>query len=203
MTMDRRRPERARGCWSRRMVLFVAVGVVGCGEEEVVVTERGAPPLEGGAARSGAVPGVAAGPGQVGADGTADAGPPRPPITLDSKSFARRRDPFQSFVAAEMLVSQPETPRTDRKVEMANYAFEDLKLIAIVNSGLGITPRALFLATDGKSQTIQQGEYFSSAEVLLAAVNRDYVEIEVVDDELASSLNLQRGERRAIYLRND
>ena len=38
---------------------------------------------------------------------------------------------------------------------------------------------------------------------MLAAVNRDYVEIEVVDDDLASSLNLQRGERRAIYLRNE
>ena len=54
-----------------------------------------------------------------------------------------------------------------------------------------------------KSQAIRQGEFFSSAEVLLAVVNRDYVEIEVVDDELAASLNLQRGERRAIYLTND
>jgi hypothetical protein len=64
-------------------------------------------------------------------------------------------------------------------------------------------PRALFVASDGRSQAIKQGEYFSSAEVLLAAVNRDYVEIEVVDDDLASSLNLQRGERRAIQLRNE
>jgi hypothetical protein len=59
------------------------------------------------------------------------------------------------------------------------------------------------LASDGKSKTITQGEYFSTAEVLLAAVNRDYVEIEVVDDDLASSLNLQRGERRALYLKTD
>ena len=85
---------------------------------------------------------------------------------------------------------------------MAGYAFEDLKLISIVN-GRGVAPRALFLASDGKSKTIKQGEYFSSAEVKLAAVNRDYVEIEVVDDDLGSSLNLQRGERRAIYLRTD
>jgi len=181
------------------------LGTTACGEDEVVATERGAPALSIGSspAQSGAAKPKTVAP-TPGGEGEAEVGgPPRPRITLDSKSFARRRDPFQSFVAAEMLVSQPESPRTDRKVQMANYAFEDLKLIAIVNSGLGITPRALFLATDGKSQTIQQGEYFSSAEVLLAAVNRDYVEIEVVDDDLAGSLNLQRGERRAIYLRND
>lgn len=177
----------------------------GCGEDEVLATERGAPALSTTPGKPTAVPtkkptGTA--PAAAVEQGV-DVGPPRPPVALDSKSFSRRRDPFQSFVAAEMLVAEPSTPRADRKVEMAKYAFEDLKLIAIVNSGRGVTPRALFLASDGKSQTIEQGEYFSSAEVLLAAVNRDYVEIEVVDDDLATSLNLQRGERRAIYLRND
>ena len=132
-----------------------------------------------------------------------DPGPPRPPVALDSKSFGRRRDPFESYVAAQIVLPEPDSPRAERDVKMAKYAFEDLKLIAIVNSGRGIVPRALFLASDGKSKTIRQGEYFSSAEVLLASVNRDYVEIEVVDDDLASSLNLQRGERRAIYLRNE
>jgi Tfp pilus assembly protein PilP len=130
--------------------------------------------------------------------------PPRPPISLDGKSFQRRRDPFLSFSPGELVVPEPVRARgTDRKVEMQQYAFEDLKLIAIVNAGRGMTPRALFVASDGKSHSIEQGEYFSSAEVLLAAVNRDYVEVEVVDDDLASSLNLQRGERRALYLRNE
>jgi hypothetical protein len=59
------------------------------------------------------------------------------------------------------------------------------------------------VAGDGYSSAVRQGEYFSSAEVLLAAVNRDYVEIEVVDEELAASLGMQRGERRALYLRNE
>jgi Tfp pilus assembly protein PilP len=129
--------------------------------------------------------------------------PARPPVALDAKSFQRRRDPFLSFVASEVVVPEPERPRAERKVEMQQYAFEDLKLVAIVNAGRGMKPRALFVASDGKSHSIKQGDYFSSAEVLLAAVNRDYVEIEVVDDDLASSLNLQRGERRAIYLRNE
>ncbi len=130
--------------------------------------------------------------------------PARPPVALDAKSFQRRRDPFLSFVASELVVPEPDRSRSaDRTVEMPQYSFEDLKLIAIVDAGRGMKPRALFVASDGKSHSIKQGEYFSSAEVLLAAVNRDYVEIEVVDDDLASSLNLQRGERRAIYLRNE
>lgn len=129
--------------------------------------------------------------------------PARPPIALDAKSFQRRRDPFLSFVANEIVVPEPDRPRADRKVEMQQYAFEDLKLVAIVNAGRNLRPRALFVASDGRSRSIMQGQYFSSAELLLAAVNRDYVEVEVVDDDLASSLNLQRGERRAIYLRNE
>jgi Tfp pilus assembly protein PilP len=124
-------------------------------------------------------------------------------VALDAKAFSRRRDPFQVYVAPQAVVAEPDKVRAERKVKMGKYAFEDLRLVAIVNSGRGVVPRALFLASDGKSKTIRQGEYFSSAEVLLAAVNRDYVEIEVVDDDLASSLNLQRGERRALYLRTD
>lgn len=195
------------------LIVVVSLGLLAvgpaCGEDEPVATERGAPALTAVAGKPsspGARPasgGSSAGRAKAGGPEVPEAGPPRPPVALDSKSFARRRDPFQSFVATEMLVPEPDVPRADRYVEMSKYAFEDLKLIAIVNSGLGVTPRALFLASDGKSQTIEQGEYFSSAEVLLAAVNRDYVEIEVVDDDLGNSLNLQRGERRAIYLRND
>ncbi len=129
--------------------------------------------------------------------------PERPLLTLDAKSFARRRDPFVGFSPTEVVVAEPDRPRAKRPVEMSQYAFEDLKLVAIVNAGRGMRPRALFIASDGRSQAIKQGDYFSSAEVLLAAVNRDYVEIEVVDDDLAASLNLARGERRAIQLRNE
>jgi Tfp pilus assembly protein PilP len=130
--------------------------------------------------------------------------PPRPKVALDGKSFQLRRDPFLNFAPGDLVVPEPvRASGSSRKVEMHQYAFEDLKLVAIVNAGRGMKPRALFVASDGRSQGIQQGQYFSSAEVLLAAVNRDYVEVEVVDDDLASSLNLQRGERRAIYLRNE
>jgi Tfp pilus assembly protein PilP len=177
---------------------------VGCGDEPETSGSRGAPAnsTKGGSKdkkkksrRRG---------GGAEEEEAIDEGPPRPPVALDSKSFQRRRDPFLSFVASEGPLPEPPSTsvRAERRVRMASYAFDDLKLISIVG-GRGVTPRALFLASDGKSKTIKQGEYFSSAEVKLAAVNRDYVEIEVVDDDLGSSLNLQRGERRAIYLRTD
>jgi Tfp pilus assembly protein PilP len=193
----------------RAALLFSLVALAGCEEEQATTTQRGLPKdvkLADGKAASRrtaktAAPASAAGDAEE--EEEVDPGPPRPKVALDSRSFARRRDPFQRFMAPTELVAEPDRPRAERKVKMASYAFEDLKLIAIVQSGRGIRPRALFLASDGKSKTIQQGEYFSTSEVLLAAVNRDYVEIEVVDDELASSLNLQRGERRALYLKTD
>ena len=177
---------------------------LGCGDEEPTTGVRGAGPApksEGASKKTTSKRGPTD--GEEEEEGLEE-GPPRPPVALDSKSFQRRRDPFLSFVANDAPLPEPPTTsvRAERRVKMAGYAFEDLKLISIVG-GRGLTPRALFLASDGKSKTISQGEYFSSAEVKLAAVNRDYVEIEVVDDDLGSSLNLQRGERRAIYLRTD
>ena len=175
---------------------------IGCGEDEPTTGVRGAGPAPKSAGAKAST--SKRGPTDSDEDEEIEEGPPRPPVALDSKSFQRRRDPFLSFVANDEPLPEPPTTsiRAERRVKMAAYAFEDLKLISIVG-GRGLTPRALFLASDGKSKTIRQGEYFSSAEVKLAAVNRDYVEIEVVDDDLGSSLNLQRGERRAIYLRTD
>lgn len=133
-----------------------------------------------------------------------DPGPKRPPPILDATSFVRRRDPFQGLVEAEPVQPEPDPIRAERAVLLRQYSFEDLKLVAIANSRRsGVRPRALFVAGDGYSSAVRQGEYFSSAEVLLVAVNRDYVEIEVVDEELAASLAMQRGERRALYLRNE
>jgi Tfp pilus assembly protein PilP len=197
---------RELGAW-----LLVGALTSACGDEEVQVTgKRGAPggqAAKGGAAKK--APNAASAPARAGTDPGDVEGedepalPPRPPIVLDTKSFSRARDPFRRFVVGEKVELQPDKPRAQRKVIMPEYAFEDLKLVAIVNSGRSIVPRALFVGSDGRSKAVRQGEYFSSAEVLLAAVNRDYVEIEIVDEELASSLNMQRGDRRAIYLRNE
>ena len=195
---------------SLAFALLLPVALIGCGEEEEKPSaQRGVP---GGAKkkdgdgaktsrRNGG--GGSSNAGSDDPDVEIEEGPERPPITLDEKSFTRRRDPFRAFVVTERPEPEPDTPRAARKVKMAQYGFEDLKLIIIVNSGRGVKPRAQFVAGDGRSGTVMQGEYFSSAEVLLAAVNRDYVEIEVVDEDLAKNLGLQRGERRPIFLRND
>jgi Tfp pilus assembly protein PilP len=174
---------------------------VGCGEDEASSGVRGFSKKKDNKKKKAA---SKRGPTDSEGEEEVDEGPPRPPVALDNKSFQRRRDPFLSFVANDEPLPEPPSTsvRAERRVKMAGYAFEDLKLISIVG-GRGLTPRALFLASDGKSKTIRQGEYFSSAEVKLAAVNRDYVEIEVVDDDLGSSLNLQRGERRTLFLRTD
>lgn len=192
----------------------LTLALAGCGEDGIQeeVTERGSPGFRGGGPAKGDGDGAAkpasrrttsVAAGSAPAQPEEDLGPARPPIDLDAKSFQRRRDPFQSFVVAQKVELEPDKPRAERKVVLGEYSFEDLKLVAIVNSGRQIVPRALFVGSDGRSKAVRQGEYFSSAEVLLAAVNRDYVEIEIVDEELASSLNMQRGERRAIYLRNE
>lgn len=188
---------------------LVALATVSCVDDggAEVTAKRGVPAGKGGDGKTPAkaAPATAATPvGDGGGDSEALPSelPARPPVALDAKSFSKRRDPFFRFVAAEIVVPEPDRPRAARKVEMPGYAFEDLKLVAIV-TGRGLKPRAVFVGSDGRSKSIVQGQYFSSAEVLLAAVNRDYVEVEVVDDDLASSLNLQRGERRAVYLRNE
>lgn len=178
------------------------VALAGCGDEPVAA-QRGM----GGAGKGKKKPPPQGGPAAKTPSGDGedevDEGPERPPLVLDEKSFTRRRDPFRAFVVTERSVPEPDSPRASRKVKLGQYTFEDLRLVIIVNSGRGIQPRAQFVGGDGRSGTVLQGEYFSSAEVLLAAVNRDYVEVEVVDEELAGSLGLRRGERRTIFLRDE
>lgn len=125
---------------------------------------------------------------------------------LSSENFSNRaRDPFHNYLAAEVAEAPVpvEVVRKERDVKLSEYTFEELKLIAIVNAGRSVAPRALFLSSDNKSKSVKQGEYFSSAEVLLASVNRDYIEVEVVDPELTPGWNLERGERKVIYLKKN
>ncbi|MEM7157722.1 MAG: hypothetical protein AAF799_33080 [Myxococcota bacterium] len=190
-------------------VLALALSGPACGDDELPATaQRGAPgggkkkgKKKAGSRRTGK--GAAAGDGLLDEE-VEDPGVKRPPPLLDATSFAKFRDPFQGFVAAEPVEPEPDPIRAEREVEMRQYSFEDLKLIGITSTRRsGASPRALFVANDGISGSIRQGQFFSSAEVLLVAVNRDYVEIEVVDEELSASLGMERGERRALYLRND
>jgi Tfp pilus assembly protein PilP len=188
----------------------------GCGDGDVEVTKQrglgGGTPIK--AAPADAKPASAAtrrsGPTPPASNQTPVADNPdfeRPKrATLTGDDFSgRARDPFHNYHAAE-IVDTPlavEVVRKSRDVKLSEYTFEELKLIAIVNAGRSVAPRALFLSSDNKSKTIKQGEYFSSAEVLLASVNRDYIEVEVIDPELTPGWNLERGERKVIYLKKN
>jgi Tfp pilus assembly protein PilP len=199
---------------------LLGLALLACGGDETQVTnQRGMGPGQkkinnapanaskagapaGGSRRSGSPP---AGTAQEAAPAEEEfERPKRPELTRDDFSV-RARDPFHNYMAAQTLASpEPvEIVRKEREVKLSEYTFEELRLIAIVNAGRTVAPRALFLASDNKSKSVKQGEYFSSAEVLLASVNRDYIEIEVVDPELTPGWNLQRGERRVIYLKDE
>ncbi len=205
------------------LLAAVLLGPIGCGgEEEAQTSQRGLPPgtkkidaKDGSKAAAGESKAPAgggsrrstqAGGGQVEAP-PAEPERPRPPRpVLSREDFAAgARDPFHTYVSLAAPDPVPvEVIEKQRAVKLAEYEFEQLKLIAIVNAGRNVEPRALFLSpTDKKSKSVKQGEYFSSAEVLLASVNRDYIEVEVVDPELIPSWNMERGERRVIYLKND
>jgi hypothetical protein len=191
----------------RRLAYSLALLLLpACGGAEPVAASRGAPPAEPGKAPDGKASrrsgGAAGGPAEPAPAAAPE--PARPKIVLTRDDFGpASRDPFQNFMAGSAPIVEAVRPRAEREVKLAEFAFEDLRLVAIVNSGRNIVPRALFVASDGRSKSVSQGEYFSRAEVLLASVNRDYVEIEVIDEELATSLNMTRGERRAIYLKTN
>jgi Tfp pilus assembly protein PilP len=201
--------------------LLLGLGVAGCGDEAAPVTQQrgmagidGAKPINndpkagkaeskaGGSRRSGA--GGGAGKANAPEVEPEPERPDRPRPVLTREDFSgRARDPFHNYAAATLAdTPEPiELVRKQRDVKLAEYTFEELRLIAIVNAGRNVAPTALFLASDNKSKSIKQGEYFSSAEVLLASVNRDYIEVEIIDPELTPGWNLERGERKVIYLK--
>jgi Tfp pilus assembly protein PilP len=189
-------------------LLLLGLGATGCGEDEVPVTQqRGMPDVKP----------ITNEPRPAGTRRTSGGGgknapepepelerPDRPRAVLTREDFSgRARDPFHNYAAASLLDAKGpvEIVRKQRDVKLAEYTFEELRLIAIVNAGRNVAPTALFLASDNKSKSIKQGEYFSSAEVLLASVNRDYIEVEIIDPELTPGWNLERGERKVIYLK--
>ncbi len=200
------------------LALVLALALPACGDDQAQATnQRGmggagikfdgkqggkAPAAGGGSRRSG---GGASAPAEQ--DKPAEPEFERPKrADLTREDFSgRARDPFHNYLAAEIIEAPApvEIVRKQREVKLATYQFDELRLIAIVNAGRSVAPRALFLSRDNKSKSVTQGEYFSSAEVLLASVNRDYIEVEVVDPELTPGWNLERGERKVIYLKNE
>jgi Tfp pilus assembly protein PilP len=190
------------------MLLLGLPMAAGCGGEEAKITQqRGMPnqkPINNaGAGGTRRTSGGGTGGGAVAEPELERPDRPRPTLTQNDFS-GRARDPFHNYLSAETIDAPApvEVVRKQRAVKLAEYTFEDLRLIAIVNAGHSVAPTALFLAGDNKSKSVKQGEYFSSAEVLLASVNRDYIEIEIIDPELTPGWNMERGERKVIYLKD-
>jgi len=206
------------GPWQAALMVLAAASLAGCGDDAgaPVTNQRGVPdqapitnkpqPAASGGDSSRRSTGTTGTTGTATAEPASDERPERPRPILTRNDFSgRARDPFHNYLVTELLVDSPppaEIVSKQRAVKLPEYGFDELRLIAIVNAGRSVAPRALFLTGDNTSTSVRQGEYFSNAEVLLASVNRDYIEIEVVDPELTPGWNLERGERKVIYLKN-
>jgi type IV pilus assembly protein PilP len=72
------------------------------------------------------------------------------------------RDPFRSFMVQAATVNRQAL--NQRKVELAQYSIDELKLVAIV---LGADrPRAMFLDPSGKGTVVYKGTFVCRAEVV-------------------------------------
>jgi len=74
----------------------------------------------------------------------------------------RNRDPFRSFIVQSQTVNK--TALNQRKVELAQYSIDELKLVAIV---LGADkPRAMFVDPGGKGTVVYKGSFVCRPEVV-------------------------------------
>jgi type IV pilus assembly protein PilP len=74
----------------------------------------------------------------------------------------RNRDPFRSFLVQNQPVNKQSM--NQRKVELAQYAIEELKLVAIVTGGAGA--RAMFVDPTGKGTVVYKGSFVCRSEVV-------------------------------------
>jgi type IV pilus assembly protein PilP len=74
----------------------------------------------------------------------------------------RNRDPFRSY----LVQSQPTTKQNmnQRKVELAEYSIDELKLVAIVTGG--DRARAMFVDPSGKGTVVYKGSFVCKADVV-------------------------------------
>ena len=73
----------------------------------------------------------------------------------------RNRDPFRSFAVQSQAVNRQAL--NQRKVELAQYSLDELKLVAIVQ---GDRARAMFVDPTGKGTVVYKGTFVCRAEVV-------------------------------------
>ncbi len=74
----------------------------------------------------------------------------------------RNRDPFRSFIVQSQTVNK--TALNQRKVELAQYSIDELKLVAIVLGG--DKARAMFVDPTGKGTVVYKGTFVCRPEVV-------------------------------------
>ncbi len=100
------------------------------------------------------------------ASASASASPPElkgPEYTEnDFAESDHNRDPFRSF----LISTQPATRQAlnQRKVELAQYSVDELKLVAIVTGA--DQPRAMFVDPSGKGTVVYKGTFLCRSEVV-------------------------------------
>ena len=74
----------------------------------------------------------------------------------------RNRDPFRSFIVQNQPVNRQAL--NQRKVELAQYSIDELKLVAIVQGAE--QPRAMFVDPTGKGTVVYKGTFVCRPEVV-------------------------------------
>jgi type IV pilus assembly protein PilP len=74
----------------------------------------------------------------------------------------RNRDPFRSFIVQNQQVNRQTL--NQRKVELAQYSIDELKLVAIVQGA--DQPRAMFIDPSGKGTVVYKGTFICRPEVV-------------------------------------
>jgi type IV pilus assembly protein PilP len=74
----------------------------------------------------------------------------------------RNRDPFRSFIVQNQPVNRQAL--NQRKVELAQYSIDELKLVAIVQGA--DQPRAMFIDPSGKGTVVYKGTFICRPEVV-------------------------------------
>lgn len=74
----------------------------------------------------------------------------------------RNRDPFRSFLVQATPISK--TALNQRKIELAQYSIDELKLVAIVTGG--DQARAMFVDPTGKGTVVYKGSFVCRPEVV-------------------------------------
>lgn len=126
---------------------IVAFALAGCGSDKPVKPAAPAPPAAAPAAS------VAAAPTKTGPEYAES----------DFVENDRNRDPFRAYM--DLFVDQEKKPlKVQRKVILSQYALEELKLVAIVQSG--DYPRAMVIPPGGKGAVLKRGDFIGRAETV-------------------------------------